>query len=132
MSWELAIILSLGSTLASLWLSRFVLLRLPVDYFVGVAPRATSGNRLAWVGRNVAALVLVLLGIMMSVPGVPGQGLLTIAVGLLISDLPGKRKLERRFLGHPRALTLINKVRERAEVAPLEPPDDIPTSSRAR
>ena len=125
-SWELAIVFSIGSTLGSLWLSRFVLLRLPADYFVGEEPRASSSSRLAWIARNVGGLLLVLIGIVLSIPGVPGQGLLTIAVGVLIADIPGKRKLERRFLGHPKALEVINKVRARSKVEPLLPPD-LPT-----
>lgn len=122
MSWELAVILSLGSTLGSLWLTRFVLLRLPADYFLGAEARSSSG-RLAWLARNVAGLFLVLLGLVLSIPGVPGQGLLTMAVGLLIADLPGKRKLERRLLGHARVLEVINRVRDRAGIEPLLPPD---------
>lgn len=122
MAWEIAVILSLGSALGSLWLARTVILRLPPDYFVGEPSRSSSG-RLAWVGRNVAGFLLIVLGLVLSIPGVPGQGLLTMAVGLVILDVPGKHSLERRFIGHPRVLSAINKIRERAGVPPFAAPD---------
>ncbi len=124
MGYELAIVVSLASALGSLWLTRTVILRLPSDYFVnGAAPAA---SRAAWVARNVGGFLLVLLGLILSIPGVPGQGLLTIAVGLVLIDVPGKRGIERRLLGHPRVLAIVNRVRERAGAQALEAPRDPP------
>jgi hypothetical protein len=121
-SWEIAVILSLGSALGSLWLARTVILRLPADYFVGEPTRSKSG-RLAWVGRNVAGFLLIVLGLVLSIPGVPGQGVLTMAIGLIILDVPGKHALERRFIGHPRVLAALNKIRDRAGCAPFAEPE---------
>ncbi len=45
--------------------------------------------------RNLAGVILVLVGIVLSLPGIPGQGILTILVGLMLTDLPGVRRLER-------------------------------------
>lgn len=129
MGWEIAIIASLGSTLGSLWLTRRVLLGLPANYFVAGAPPASG--RLAWVGRNVAGILLILLGIVMSVPGIPGQGFLTMIAGLIVVDLPGKHALERRILGHPKVLKLINRVRLKSEIEPLAPPADMNRRSGA-
>jgi hypothetical protein len=114
--------LSLGSTLGSLWLTRFVLVRLPSDYFVSDMTGPTSATRLARLGRNVAGFLLIVIGIVLSVPGIPGQGLLTMAVGLLLVDVPGKRGLERRLLGRPKTLAIINRIRERSGVPPLDAP----------
>lgn len=124
MGYEVAIVVSLASALGSLWLTRSVLLRLPPDYFV--AGPAPASSRAAWVARNVGGFLLVVLGLLLSIPGVPGQGLLTIAVGLVLVDVPGKRGLERKLLGHPRVLAAVNRVRDRAGVAPLAPPADAP------
>jgi len=44
--------------------------------------------------RNAIGAVLVMLGVAMSLPGVRGQGLLTILVGLMLVDFPGKRTLQ--------------------------------------
>jgi hypothetical protein len=41
--------------------------------------------------RNLLGLALVGLGALLSLPAVPGQGLLTIFAGLMLMDLPGKR-----------------------------------------
>jgi hypothetical protein len=122
-SWEVALVLSLASAFGSLWLTRFVLLRLPSDYFVSDTA-GSSSSRLAFVGRNVAGFLLIVVGLVLAVPGIPGQGVLTMIVGLVLLDVPGKRGLERRILGRPRALAMINRARERAGVAPLEPPRD--------
>src|SRR4030042_256684 len=60
-----------------------VLVRLPATYF-----REDHGSRLRaqhpivrWAGliiKNILGVLLVLLGLLLSLPGIPGQGLLTI------------------------------------------------------
>src|SRR5262249_28113899 len=49
-------------------------------------------------GKNLAGLVLLLLGAIMALPGIPGQGFLTMIIGLTLVDFPGKRGIERRAL----------------------------------
>lgn len=115
MRWGLAASLFLLSACASLWLARAVLLRLPSTYFSVPAPAETLPRRIA---RNVLAGALIAVGLVLALPGVPGQGLLTVAAGLLLADLPGKRRL----LGHPRVLRAVNGARERAGVPPILPP----------
>jgi hypothetical protein len=72
------------------------------------------------VGKNLAGVVLVALGIVLALPGVPGQGLLTILIGLTLIDFPGKRGLERRLIGRPHILRAINRVRARFQRPALE------------
>lgn len=74
----------------------------------------------AKIAKNVLGLSLVLLGILLSVPGIPGQGLLTILIGISLLDFPGKRRLERKILGQPRVLKAINGLRNRFGKPPLE------------
>ena len=64
--------------------------------------------------------MLVLLGLIMALPGVPGQGLLTALIGLTLLSFPGKRKLERRFVKIPALLRAINRLRARFARPPLE------------
>lgn len=71
--------------------------------------------------KNLAGVVLALAGLAMLV--LPGQGLITLALALLLLDLPGKRRLEARLLGNPRFLSPINKLRQRLGRAPLDRPD---------
>lgn len=61
--------------------------------------------------KNIFGVFLVLLGILLSLPGVPGQGVLTILLGLIMIDIPGKRPLEARIIKRPAVLAAINKLR---------------------
>ncbi len=69
--------------------------------------------------KNVLGGLLILVGIVLSLPGVPGQGLLTILVGVLLMDIPGKRRFELAIVRRPRVLASINRVRARFGRAPL-------------
>ena len=64
--------------------------------------------------------MLVVLGLIMALPGVPGQGLLTALIGLTLLSFPGKRRLERRFVRIPALLRAINRLRARFARPPLE------------
>ena len=105
---------------ASLLAAGVVIARLPVDYFVRDGHEACSIWRR--VGRNVLGVLLVAVGVVLSVPGVPGQGLLTILVGVLLVDFPGKRRVERKLATRPAVLRGLNRVRSRFGRPPLEPP----------
>ena len=47
---------------------------------------------LALVAKNVAGAVLILLGLVMALPGIPGQGLLTMIIGVTLLDFPGQAR----------------------------------------
>jgi hypothetical protein len=53
------------------------------------------------------------VGSILALPGVPGQGMLTVLIGFVLIDLPGKRRLERKLVGRPRILRAINRLRKR-------------------
>lgn len=95
-----------------------VVTRLPQDYFL--ASRATAqaptsrGARIAlWLARNVAGMLLIAAGVVMSIPGVPGQGILTILIGVMLMDLPGKRALQRMIVRRRPVLRSVNRIRAR-------------------
>lgn len=103
----------------------FVLARLPVDYFsrgeATASVRETPlgpGRLLLRIAKNALGVVFVVLGVLMLV--LPGQGLLTLFVGLLLVDFPGKKRLERRIVGAPRVLRVVNTLRRRWNRPPLE------------
>ena len=54
----------------------------------------------------------------------PGQGLLTLLIGLMLTDFPGKYRLEKRLIAQPGVLKAVNWLRARAGHPPLEPPID--------
>ena len=69
------------------------------------------------IGKNVFGLVFVLMGLAMLV--LPGQGILTIVIGLVLIDFPGKYKLERWIVSRRAVLNSINWLRQRADRGPI-------------
>jgi hypothetical protein len=103
----------------SLAIVSFIMVKIPADYFRKDRPRELWADRHAAVRflgifvKNLLGVVLVVLGIIMSIPGVPGQGILTILLGVMLLDFPGKRELEYRLVSQPRVFNAINKLRNR-------------------
>ncbi|HEX6812007.1 MAG TPA: PGPGW domain-containing protein [Planctomycetota bacterium] len=112
---------SLGSLVLTALLLPVFVLRLPADYFL--ASRSDLAARCGvvyWIGRaakNVLGLVFAIAGLVMIV--LPGQGVLTLLIGLLLLDFPGKRALERRFVARPKVLAFLNRIRARRGREPL-------------
>jgi hypothetical protein len=109
----------------SLGVISFILVKLPPTYFQETHSRAFWVDRhpyVRWAGliaKNALGIVLVLLGILMSLPGIPGQGILTILLGIMLLDLPGKRRLESKILSQPKVLEKINRLRHKFSKPPL-------------
>jgi hypothetical protein len=115
-----SVVTFVGSLLAVPWL----VVRIPADYFArdGHRPPPWAELRppvraLLRVGKNVVGCLFVLAGIAMLV--LPGQGVLTIVLGVLLIDFPGKREIERRIVARPAILQSINWLRQRKGQAPL-------------
>ena len=111
--------------LANLALVSLILVKIPADYF-GESPRSKFlANQshpvrvLALVGKNLAGAILVVLGIFLSLPGVPGQGVLTILLGVMLLDLPGLRSFERWIVSSPKVFKAVNNLRQRFDKPPL-------------
>ncbi|MGQ9427073.1 hypothetical protein ACXYTJ_14715 [Gilvimarinus sp. F26214L] len=88
----------------SLMLIPWAVLRIPSDYFLRTGRRSWfAGNPVlvAVVGvfRNVLGVLLMLTGVALLV--LPGQGLLTIFLGIVIADFPGKHRLMNWLVAHP-------------------------------
>jgi hypothetical protein len=109
----------------SLAVVTFVLVKLPANYFHSSHDREFLVHRhpvLRAVGifvKNLLGLVLVGAGVVMSLPGVPGQGVLTILLGIMLLDFPGKRALETRIVSRPRVNSAVNALRARFDKPPL-------------
>jgi len=117
--------LFVGSSLLSLAVVTAVLVSLPSDYFGARAPDAAIPRspvlRAVWrIGKNLLGLALVALGLLLSLPGVPGQGVLTVLIGIMLMDIPGKRAFERRLAARPAVLGAINRLRARFGRPPME------------
>lgn len=106
-----------GTLVLNLLAVGVILLKLPPTYLLDDHPRRRVPART--IALNCVGLALVGLGILTSLPGVPGQGLLTIAIGILLTDIPGKRRLGRRVLRRRGLLDHVNRLRTRFGKAPL-------------
>lgn len=110
---------------ASLVLVPWLLVAMPGDLLVRDPPWRTRWGRHhpalrigLLVAKNAFAWLLVVAGVAMLV--LPGQGLLTILVGLMLADFPGKHRLLRAVLTRPKVLRAVNWLRSRAGRPPLE------------
>lgn len=102
-----------------------VLVNIPANYFSTHYQQDFLPNS-SWLVRwgavilkNILGVFLVVLGLLLSLPGVPGQGLLTILLGIILIDIPGKRPLEARIIKRPAILSAANKLRARFKKEPL-------------
>ncbi|HEV7903540.1 MAG TPA: hypothetical protein VGO96_06845 [Pyrinomonadaceae bacterium] len=117
---------SVVTFLTSIAVTIFVLIKLPDTYFKASHGREFWVERhpvLRWGGlvlKNLLGAFLVLLGVVMSLPGVPGQGVLTILLGVMLLDFPGKRRLELKLVSRPKVLRTINRIRQRFDRTPLQ------------
>jgi hypothetical protein len=94
-----------------------VLLSLPADYL-------REGDRaerhwLARTGRTLLGIVLIGVGVVLSVPGIPGQGILTIVAGLTLIEFPGRHRLITAILTRPTVLRAANRLRLRFKRPPF-------------
>ena len=104
----------------------FVVVKLPATYFHPDHEREVLKDKhpaIRWagvIGKNLAGVILIVLGVVMSLPGIPGPGLVTILFGVMLVDFPGKRRLEHKLVSQPRVLKTINNLRKRFGKKPIK------------
>jgi hypothetical protein len=115
----LSIIFFVGSLIAI----PFILVRLPADFFDIRVPRPWMEDHhpvlrvLGHLVKNVVGAIFLFVGFLMLF--LPGQGILTMLIGISMLDFPGKRKLEAKLIGQPAVLNTINGMREKFGKPPL-------------
>ncbi len=115
----LAVLLFVVTFSISLAIVSVIMVKIPADYFKEDRPRELFADKppavryLLIIGKNLLGAVLVVIGILLSLPGVPGQGILTILLGVMLLDFPGRRRLERKLVSRPQVLKTINKLRHK-------------------
>ena len=115
----------LAMTLAGLAVAAAVVTSLPHDFFQNPAPAAGRGSgsaTLRRVGRNAVGLVLIALGLVLSIPGVPGQGIITVLAGVLLVEFPGRHRVAVALARLPGVLETLNRIRGRFQRPPLLAP----------
>ncbi|HEY7366607.1 MAG TPA: hypothetical protein VIE37_21120 [Methylomirabilota bacterium] len=103
-------------TAATILILMVVLAVLPATYFqdgAEVQSRRRRGglNVLVRLAKNALGIVLIVLGFLLSLPAIPGQGVLTMLIGVILVDFPGKRALEQKLVARPRVLETMNRLR---------------------
>jgi hypothetical protein len=122
--WYLAAF-SIVSFIGTLLLVPVLVIRIPEDYFAEKKrhrwePWAHEHPLIRWsllIAKNSLGYIIIVLGIAMLV--LPGQGVLTILIGIMFINFPGKYRLERWVVMRAPVLNTINKLRQRAGRAPL-------------
>ena len=121
----LGTLLLLATLVMSSGIALTILIRLPTDYFCTPrTERAHDAGHSVLVGigvvlKNLLGVILILSGVVLSVPGMPGQGLLTVLAGVCLADFPGKRWLLHKILGWAPLLRAINRLRTKFSRPPL-------------
>lgn len=107
----LSILGFVGSLIAIPW----ILIRLPSDYFDTRVERHWMRDHhpilriICLIMKNIIGAVFVLVGFLMLF--MPGQGLLTMLIGISFMDFPNKRALEAKIIGQRTVLNVVNKMR---------------------
>jgi hypothetical protein len=129
LTWQKVVVgalIFLVSFFVNLGIVSLILVKLPADHFsknrktkfwAGPRPAIHAAKV---IGKNIAGVLLVALGIVLSLPGVPGQGLLTVLLGIMLLDFPGRHRLEQKLLSKPSIVNTINRLRERFGKPPLQ------------
>lgn len=115
----LSIVFFVGSLIAI----PFILVRLPTDFFDIRVPRPWMEDHhpvlrvMGHLVKNVVGAIFLFAGFLMLF--LPGQGILTMLIGISMLDFPGKRKVEAKLIGQPAVLHTINGMREKFGKPPL-------------
>jgi hypothetical protein len=116
-------VLSLVFFVGSLIAIPFILIRLPADFFDIRIPRPWMKDHhpvlrlIGHIVKNAVGTIFLLAGFLMLF--LPGQGILTILIGISMLDFPGKRHLEAKMIGQPTVLHAINSMRQKFGKPPL-------------
>ncbi len=122
----LSVVVSVGGILLLPW----AVVQIPEDYFAHDRPPRLSFEdrhpvmRVALVAiKNLLGVLLFFGGLLMSLPLVPGPGIVSVVLGLMLMDLPGKRRLECWIVRQPYVLRGMNALRAKAGKPPLRAPE---------
>jgi len=120
--------LTIGSIMGfigSLIVIPWILIQIPSDYFSYSKRKKHQWGSYPSIIRLVFLLVKNILGVIFIISGIimifiPGQGIITIIIGIILTDFPYKYKIERWIINRPAILKYINKLRAKAKKDPIE------------
>ena len=125
---ELLTWITVGSVvmfIATLVVVPMIIARLPADHFQRhmredhkPPPERYAGPLLIWlIFKNVLGVMFLIAGIAMLV--LPGQGVLTMLIGMSLLNFPGKYGMERALVRRRRVLRSLNWIRRRFHREPF-------------
>ena len=113
--------ISLLTFLGTLIVVPWLVVRIPSDYFIHRKRRRQQRHPVVKImiviAKNSMGCVFLITGVCMLV--LPGQGLLTMFVGVMLLDFPGKYQVERRAVSCRPVLRSVNWLRQRTGRDPL-------------
>tara|TARA_Y100001970_G_scaffold31070_1_gene38562 strand:+ start:1719 stop:2144 length:426 start_codon:yes stop_codon:yes gene_type:complete len=106
------------SLLSIKWLVALI----PSDYFIKKEDSKFKKKYpflwfLSLIIKNIFGYSLIIGGIFMLI--LPGQGVFTIMIGLMLSNYPGKYAIEKKFIAIPSVLKGINWLRKKSNQPPI-------------
>lgn len=119
-------LLSLFTFILSLISLPYIIRRIPSDYFLKLSkeqPKVKGydiKSVLIILFRNIFGFFLLLAGVAMLF--LPGQGLITILVSLILMDFPGKKRVVAYLTGRKSIQKSIDWVRKKAKKKPIKWP----------
>ncbi|MFP4070859.1 MAG: PGPGW domain-containing protein [Desulfovibrionales bacterium] len=105
----------------------FIIVKLPPDHFVRdyrKHPLVPIQNPIVWVVylivKNIVGIIFIVGGLAMLL--LPGQGLLSLLIGISLTSFPGKRRLIRFIIRRKAVLRSANWIRRKFHRQPLIAP----------
>ncbi len=130
-------VISLVTFVLTIILIPLLVIRIPPDYFLYDKEHLKQFHRqhpfvrvLTLVMKNILGVVFIGAGIAMLV--LPGQGLLTILIGLMLVSFPKKRALECHIIQKDGVLRAINWMRTKAHRSLLRLPEGAGDHARSK
>jgi hypothetical protein len=105
----------------TLLLTPYLLGLIPVNYF---SQNYTGKQKVKSLSCLIINIAKTLIGVLLLIAGIimlvtPGQGVISILLGLFLMEFPGKRKLELRFINHNPTFKALNWLRNKASKPPF-------------
>lgn len=117
-------LVSIMSFIASILLIPWIVTQIPADYFTHPKRQRYLCCQKPKMVRFMFIFLKNIIGVLLIIGGIfllflPGQGILTILIGLLIIDFPYKYRFEIWVIKHPFVLKSVNKLRTKTKKRPL-------------
>lgn len=122
---ELLGILSLLTFVGSLFAIPWIIGKLPPDYFI-LHRRLVEARherhpvlaKIIFVARNIIGILFLAAGMAMLV--LPGQGIITMLIGISFMDFPRKHNIVDNLIHRPRIMKLLNWLRRKGKKTPFQ------------